>query len=205
MMITVITMENTSPTTKTKIARGIFAAYGVLLVLSASVNLLGTFTPVAHLNARIDEKLHAAARQKGVESTATDYVKLLSQQEQALSEGPSEPYGWARLSYLRAVANKGDKEAFAALKMADLVSPYEVDQLPERAVSWAKYSNVQTKAEQDYDDTLWQKAATLAWNPSWDMAKKLGITKVVGDALARKDKKLAEGWRGRMAEEGIPN
>jgi hypothetical protein len=201
MTITVIIMGNTKATTRTSRAIGI-GILGAVLAVSAAVNLFGTLTPAATLNARISARLLASAALP--ENLKPIEFALLKQiQEQALAAKPPEPFGWARLSYLRTKTGSSDADAFAALRMSDTVSPFETQQLPERAVTWGRFKSVQTPAEQDYQDTLWQKAFTLATDETWDFAVHLGITPEVGRALARKNSDLASGWYGRMSDAGI--
>lgn len=204
MTTTVITMENTKATTKTKAVCVALASCGVLLAVCGAINIFGTFTEAAKTNERIDARMHAATTLSDKERIA-EFNELLDLQKETLRVRPSEPFGWARLAYFRAMTGLGKEEAFAALRMSDFVSPYEVQQLPERAVDWLRYSDVETKEEQAYQDTLWQKAFTVAEKPTWDLALQLGITKLVAASLARRDKKLAEGWRGRMSEAGLSN
>jgi hypothetical protein len=196
-------MENTKATIPTKALVYGFAVLGVLLAVAAVFNLFSTYTPIADLNASMDTQIKAItdlpADQKHVQ-----FDRLRALQEKALAKKPSEPYGWARLSYLRTVLGDDAKDAFAALRMSDLVSPYEVQQLPERAVAWVNFHAVENKDEKDYQDTLWQKAFTVAPDATWTIALSFNMTKAVGEAIARKDPGLAEGWHGRMADAGMP-
>ena len=202
MTIMVITMANIKATTRTKAIGWAFAAYGLLLGVCALINLFDTFTPLTAMNASIDTRLQAVSSLRN-DQKSLEYGKLLHMQEKTLLGKPSEPYAWARLSYLRNVTGEGDAPAFAALKMSDLVSPYEAEQLPERAVAWSKFANVQNKEEREYQDELWQKAFTVSGDATWDLAAQLGLTKMVGDLFARKNHDLADGWRDRVANPSI--
>jgi hypothetical protein len=194
--ITVTIMASTGTTTK---IRAGLAALAVFLGVSAAVNLCCTWTPVSKANTEIDGLLHALAAMSETEN-AEPYQDLLQRQEQALAAKPSEPYAWARLSYLRQKTGAGDRSAFEALRMADIVSPFEIQQLPERAVSWLKFREVENAGERAYQDALWQKSFSVASEMTWNLALHLGLIKYVGEALARKDKDLAEDWQLRMRD-----
>jgi hypothetical protein len=196
-------MANTKATIRTRLAVFGFVAIGYILAMCAGVNVFGTFTPIENRNEQIDVRLQAAITMPGDQKTA-EFQTLKNMQEKALTSKPSEPYGWARLSYLRHVTGDDDKSAFAALRMSDLVSPFEVQQLPERAAAWMKFSNVENEQQRDYQDTLWRKAFTLADDTTWALAQRLNITKYVGEALARKNSDAADGWHSRMREANIP-
>lgn len=206
MTITVITMENTKATTRTSRAIRIkvlgIGALGLILAVCAAINLFGTFTPAGDLSRLINDRLQVTVVLPN-NLKPIEYHALLSLQEQALASKPSEPYGWARLSYLRSVTGGSDQDAFAALRMSDTVSPFETQQLPSRAIAWMKFKPVQNAAEQDYQDMLWQKAFARSPDETWNMARQLGLTNEVGKAIARKNPGLAAGWYGRMRAAGM--
>lgn len=204
MMTMATTMENTKATIKTSVLAFVFLLYSVLLCVSAEVNLFCSYTAMTDQDRLIDRQVQAAA-QLPDDQKLRSFSQLLRMQEKALSGKPSSPYGWARLSYLRVMTGQGDREAFAALRMSDLVSPYEPLQLPERAVTWLKFKNVETDEERQYQNTLWQKAYATVPDATWKTAQEYGITKYVGQALAHEDKDLGDGWRDRMVAAGMIN
>jgi hypothetical protein len=174
----------------------------IVLAFFAAINLFWSMAPVSVSNDHIDEELNKAESMP-VASRLSLFTDLRVQQEKALSRKPGEPYGWSRLAYLRLATEGNQKAAFDALRMSDLVSPYEAPQLPERAVMWHKFANIESKDELAYQDTLWQKAFRLEDDATWAIAKRDNIVKEVGDALARKDPALADQWKAREASEGI--
>ncbi|HEU0117047.1 MAG TPA: hypothetical protein VFR09_00310 [Alphaproteobacteria bacterium] len=198
-------MANTKATTATKATYSPLAlalgALGVILALFALTNLFSSYTPIADLNNRIDDELKVAVNLDPAQRIPL-FNEMKELQENALRAKPSEPYGWARLSYLRETTDNDQKEAFAALQMSDFVSPWEAAQLPERAFNWRHFRGIETKQQQDYQDALWQKAATVSFDPTWDLAVHQRIVGEVKDALTRKDLNLAESWKGKMADTG---
>src|ERR1700722_12192934 len=137
-----------------------YAVLGLVLGFFAIVNMFGTMTPIAASNEYIYRTLDKAVSLPANERL-TVLSTLLKLQEKALTRRPSEPSAWSRLSYLRLSTEGNQHEAFEALRMSDLVSPYEAPQLPERAVMWRIFSSVETPEQQAYADTLWQKAYSL--------------------------------------------
>jgi hypothetical protein len=188
-------MASTAATIKTRLAGVLFLTLGCCLAALAVVGLFGTFTPVADSNAQIDARLQVLA---GKADNPAELQNLLHLQEEALAAKPSEPYGWARLSYLRWMTGAESRDAFAALRMSDFVSPFEPRQLPERAVAWLRFRQVETLEERLYQDTLWQKAVALWDDETWALTSRLEITDYVGKALDHKDKDLAKAWRERI-------
>ncbi|MDR3450381.1 MAG: hypothetical protein P4M15_11670 [Alphaproteobacteria bacterium] len=191
------------PTETTKAAAKVaFGAAGAILAVIAAINLFSTFTPVAARNEKIYADLDGAQNLPPAKRLDT-YNALAYAQAKALAQKPSEPYGWARLSYLRLAEGSDKQTAFAALRMSDLVSPYEAPQLPERAYTWRSFHDVETPAQQAYQDELWAKAYILEPGDTWEMAIQHGIAKEVAESLAARDMTLYGDWKIHMAEAGI--
>ena len=193
MTITIITMANTNPTTQTDKALVEIITIGVVLAFFAAINLFSTVTPVANNNEQIYQELQRSFNMP-LDARLTQFSDLMKRQEKALSRNPSEPYGWTRLSYLRQTTTGNEKEAFEALRMSDLVSPYEAPQLVERALMWRKFHSVEDKDQQDYQDTLWVKAFTMHPQETWNAANKEGILNDVGQAIQRRSAILYAEW-----------
>lgn len=195
------TMENIRATTKINRRVGT-ALLGLLMAGFACMNLFGTMTPTMDLNTKISTRLHAAATLPE-NRRGSEYNQLKSMQEKALSARPADPYGWERLSYLRNKIGNNDEYSFAALRMSDIVSPFETLELPERAVMWMKFRSVQTTEEKDYQDILWIKSYLQSPEQTWDFASGLNLTREVGASINRKNQGLAASWYRRMAAAGI--
>lgn len=186
----------------------VFAVLGTWLVLAASVNLLGTFTPTARKNEAMIRNVQIVASRIAPhpvslagESQIIDpevWATLKQIQESALKRNPADPYAWSRLSWLRRKSGDGEQAAFAALRMSDLVSPYEAPQLAERAAAWRSFSNVQTPEQQQYLTALWNKAFRLDDQETLRTAVANKLTDEVGKALASADPLAAEDWKERL-------
>jgi hypothetical protein len=200
MTITVITMANTKLTIPTEKACIDIAMLCVVLVFFSAINLFWAITPIATRNEYIYSQLDKAVNLP-VPARLALFSSLREQQEKALARKPGDPYGWARLAYLRITTEGNLKSAFDALRMSDLVSPYEAPQLPERAAMWHKFASIETREQLSYQDTLWQKAYNLKPDTTWETAKREGITKEAGESLMRKDPALYEAWKNREASD----
>jgi len=172
----------------------------VMLAFFSAINLFWAITPVATRNEYIYNELDKAVNLP-VPARLALFSDLREQQEKALARKPGDPYGWARLAYLRIATQGNLKSAFEALRMSDLVSPYEAPQLPERAAMWHKFTSVETKDQLSYQDTLWQKAYSMKPDTTWETAKREGIIKEAGESLMRKDPALYEEWKNRAAND----
>jgi len=174
------------------------AVFGVALALFSFINLGSTITPLAGLNEQIVDDLTRSASLPGDE-----HLKLLAElrqrQEQALAGKPAEPFAWARLAYLRLATEGNAEDAFAALRLSDLVSPDEPRQLPERALMWRQLRAAEDEDQQAYQAVLWQKAFRLQRDATWKLAAQHGITAEIGQAL-RDDPALSEEWKAYEAE-----
>lgn len=192
----------------------VYAVLGTWLVLAASVNLLGTFTPTARKNETMIRNVQIVASRIAPhpvslagESQTIDpaiWTTLKQVQESALKRNPSDPYAWSRLSWLRGKSGDGDQAAFAALRMSDLVSPYEAPQLAERAATWRRFRNVQTPEQQRYQTTLWSKAFALDDQETLRVAIQNKLTDEVGKALASANPAAAEDWKTRLKQASQP-
>ncbi|MDP9127628.1 MAG: hypothetical protein M3N08_05145 [Pseudomonadota bacterium] len=127
------------------------------------------------------------------------FQELQGQQERDLAKKPSEPYGWARLAYLRYQTSNDERAAFAALRMSDFTSPYEAPQLPERAYMWMRFRNVESADQKAYQDVLWQKAFSMERDATWRTARQNNIDNEVGQSLKRTDPALYAEWQEREA------
>lgn len=187
-------MASTRATIRIKSVKNGFAALYGALVLFALINLLWTMTPAATSDEKIDKEMQVISDLPVRERLSTMAI-LREQQEQNLSRRPSEPYGWARLSRLRSITQGDPKAAFAALRMSDLVSPYEPPQLPERALMWHQLRAVQTPSEREYQHTLWKKAYGMQRRATWDMAVRNNLVKEIGESLKVTAPDLYEEWK----------
>jgi hypothetical protein len=195
MMITVITMGSTKGIIQTKHLRyGLGIAYAIL-GLCAVLNLFFTLTPAAKSNALLDDQIQAWAND-GIPAPDIAATEA-AQQERNLTRIPSDPFSWARLTRLRLAAKENPKAAFEALRMADLVSPYESAQLPERAVMWRQFRNYETPEQRLYQDTLWVRSYGMQRDLTWDYALRSGLSREAGDALHHNNPALYEEWKYR--------
>jgi len=175
----------------------VFALFGAALALLSYVDLRAAATPFANLNERIVDELARAETLPGDERLKL-LTELRLQQERALAGKPAEPFAWARLAYLR-LATQGDApDAFAALRMSDLVSPGEPRQLPERALMWRQLHAAEDQDQQAYQTVLWQNSFRVGRDATWQLAAQHGITAEVAEAL-RDDPELYEEWKARVA------
>ncbi len=177
-----------------------FVLLGTTLGLFSYINLLGQPEPLALLNTQIVTNLASAAALPADQRIKL-YMGLREQQEKALAGKPSEPFAWARLSYLRLATDSNKTAAFEALRLSDLISPHEPRQLPERALMWRQFHQVQTTEQQAYQDVLWQNAYRLQPDATWQIAVRSKITDEVGEALKRTDPELHEQWQARIKEQ----
>jgi len=174
----------------------LLALFGVMLACLAFINLSGRATPSVKINDRIVTAL-GGARSLPVDLRLPLLTELREQQEKALSEEPAEPFAWARLAWLR-IATQGDaQDAFAALRLSDLISPGEPRQLPERALMWRQFAPVEDDSQKAYQNVLWQKAFQMQRDATWTLAVQNGITNEVGNALKQTDPDLYEEWKER--------
>jgi hypothetical protein len=199
-------MVNTKTTTRIRLWQPATALLAVLFAYFAYTNLVSTATPLARVNEQIIANIGGA----GALPTA-ERLKALSllrmQQEFSLAGKPSEPFSWAYLSYLRSATQGDAPDAFAALRMSDLVSPEEPRQLPERALMWGQLKSVETADEQVYQSILWQKAFRMQRNATWKLAVQHHLVPDVALALKQGDTGLYEEWKARMevAAAGLPD
>jgi hypothetical protein len=184
--------KTTTPTNSWAVAAGLF---GVLLAIFSCTNLFSTLTPLADLNAKIVDQL-AGISALPIDDRIKSLDDLRQEQERALAGKPSEPFAWARLSYMRLATGDRAQDAFAALAMSNLVSPDEPRQLPERALMWRQLHAVEDQNAQAYQVTLWQKAFRMEPDVTWQTAVQRGITAEVGQALAG-DPQLSAEWKAR--------
>ena len=187
-------MANTKLTIPIEKAPIGYIALGLALATLSALNLFWTLTPVAALNEKIFNTIESSSTLP-VPDRLSLYSDLRQQQQKALTRKPAEAYGWARLSFLRLATQGNKKAAFEALRMSDLVSPYEPPQLPERAYMWSKFRDVETKEQQDYQDILWGKAYGLSGDATRQLAERQKIVESVGAALKRRFPSLYTDWK----------
>jgi hypothetical protein len=180
--------------------RILLAVMGSGLALFAAVNLFGSFTPAADRNTKLDNQF-ASAVELPLKQKLPVFTDMMHQQERILAARPSEPYGWARLAHLRHFITGNNQAAFEALRMSDLVSPYEAAQMPERALMWRDFRAVQTGEQRDYQDALWEKAFTMQGAETLALARKAKIVNEVGDALKRRNPVIQEHWQAYDAQQ----
>ena len=128
------------------------ALFGATLAGFAFVNLTGHGTPYAKLNDQIVIDLAGANTLEG-EQRLQLLTQLREKQEAALAGDPAEPFAWARLAWLRLITQGDKTDAFAALRLSDLVSPGEPRQLPERALMWRQFASAEDESQQAYQKT----------------------------------------------------
>jgi hypothetical protein len=169
----------------------------LVLGAMALVNVLCSFAPVAGRNQKIYDDMmqsHQLPFSQGIVLLSN----VRQEQENALAKKPADPYGWARLSYLRRATQADAKGAFAALRMSNMVSPFEPRQLPDRAVMWRELRDVQSPDEQAYQSVLWQKAVGLQGKETWATAVARGLVGEVEKALQEGSKsELLEAWKAQ--------
>jgi hypothetical protein len=195
------TMGDTKITTPTNRWPLVLVLFGLAVGGFAFLNLTGQLAPFAAQNDKIVADLAHADTLSG-----TERLQLLTQQrerqEKALAGDPAEPFAWARLAYLRQVTQGDMPDAFAALRLSDLVSPGEPRQLPERALMWRQFASVEDKDQKAYQSILWTKAFRLQRDPTWAIAMQNNIVPEVGDALKQNDEDLYEEWKSRVSDQG---
>ena len=191
-------MANTKPTTRIRKSAAGVAVLGFGLFLFAAINLFASVTPVADRNDYVDDAMHKAVLLPVAKRLAL-FSDLRAEQERNLALKPSEPYGWSRLSSLRLATEGNPKRAFAALRMSDLVSPYEAPQLPERAWMWSRLRMAEDADQQAYQDILWKKAFSMDRAATWAVAVRGGGVSEVGVSLQLTDTELYEEWKDRVA------
>lgn len=186
---------------------------GIWLAVAAAINLFGTFTPTATKNESMIRNVQIVAshlapqavslsKKNDIEPAVWNDLKKI--QESALKRNPADPYAWSRLSWLRLKSGDGDQAAFAALRMSDLVSPYEAPQLAERAMNWRNFRNVQTPEQQRYQSALWNKAFLLDDQETLRAAVVNALTDEVGKALSETDPAAYQDWKWRVEQAGKP-
>jgi hypothetical protein len=198
-MIMATITGGTKITTPTNSWLPALALFGVMLACLSFVNVAGHIAPSAALNDRIVAELAAASPNTGGERLPL-LIELRNQQEKALALDPAEPFAWARLAWFRLVTQGDRPDAFAALRLSDLVSPDEPRQLPERALMWRQFAEAEDDSQKAYQNTLWEKAFRMQRDPTWALAKQSGITDDVGNALRQTDPELYEEWKARQNE-----
>lgn len=119
---------------------------------------------------------------------------MREKQEKLLTKNPSDPFAWARLSYLRLITQGDKKGAFAALRMSDLLSPYEPRQQLERALMWHDLREVEDAQQQEYQNALWLKAFKLERNATFDAVRQRGLIEEVNNAMQSAPKDLLGDW-----------
>ncbi|MGE3623592.1 MAG: hypothetical protein AB7H77_06965 [Bdellovibrionales bacterium] len=173
---------------------------GILCVL-AWFNISGREASFERMNEQIVQRL---SNTEGLDMgpRLRELKELREMQEKALAGDPAEPFGWARLSYLR-LATQGDQQgAFAALRLSDLVSPGEPRQLPERAYMWRQFAAIEDKDQRAYQTVLWQKAFRMQREATWNLALHNDLIDEVGEALkqAVDEPGLYGEWQSRVAK-----
>jgi hypothetical protein len=174
------------------------AVIGTMLAVFSLIDLFQDPAPFASFNeAIIDELTNASALPADLRMQL--FTRLRGEQEDTLAGKPAEPFAWGRLAWLRLATGGDHSQAFAALKLSDLVSPWEPRQLPERALIWRQFRDVENKDDQDYQITLWQKAYRLQPEQTFQIAQQNNITGEVGDAIKAGDAEQYEEWKARQS------
>lgn len=191
-------MANTKTTIRIRFPRWCAALLGIAVFAFAVGNLLMTLTSAADTTARVDAEFQEA-QALPLAARVEAYRELRDEQAWALAQRPSDPYAWARLSYLRMATGDSMKSAFDALALSDFVSPYEAPQLPERAVMWYRFRTVETPEQQAYQDTLWLKAASLKGEEAWQQAVRNKLLDQAIASLQKTDMQLYYQWMDQKA------
>ncbi len=125
-----------------------FILCGVVLAGLAMATLFFDLTPAATFELALEQHLLPTSQ-------------TLQEQEVVLSKEPADPFGWARLAYLRRAVAHNKRGAFEALQMSDYVSPYEPRQLAERLKMWQELRSVQNADERANEAALAVRAKAL--------------------------------------------
>jgi hypothetical protein len=174
-----ITKTTTATNQPLALGLGIFAA---ALLAMAGVNLFCTFQPMDKRNDKVDAAVVASDKTPFKDRIA-QFAVLREEQEKILAKKPTEPFAWARLALLRKSTQNDAKGAMQALRMADMVSPFDPQQTAPRAEMWRNLRSFQTDEEKAYQVTLWQKAAAQNGKQTWDIAVKNSWVKEIEEAL----------------------
>ena len=153
MTTTAIIMANTETIIRIYDARYGVMVLGAALALFATLNLTSTMTSVERSNASIDS-LFETALNIPHNNKMELFQKLRDDQAANLARMPSYLMAGAIFSILRYVTTGDPKAAFAALYMSDFVSPYERPELPERAVMWYRFRNVENAEQKAYQGDI---------------------------------------------------
>lgn len=189
-------MVNTKTTTPINVTRYGTAIFGVALAVFSLTNIFTTMTPTHQKNDLLISQLEQA-QSMPIEQRLPVFKALRDIQATNLAHNPSDPFGWARLSYLRLLATGDQKSAFNALAMSNFISPYEPSELPERALMWYRYRAAESKDEALYQDSLWQKAYRLNPDLTWSVALQNKVIRQVEESLKRQDVQLYKDWINR--------
>lgn len=173
----------------------------LMLVAIAYVNLSVDMRPVAQANEALVQQLQKA-QALPLPKRIDAWDRLRTAQGQLLAQEPADPFGWARLAYLRHMTQGNGAEAFKALRFSDMLSPHEPRQLPERAAMWRDFSSVQDDAERAYQQTLWRRAFAMQREATWALAVKRNLVAEVSDALRAEDAMLYQEWLNRIKKQG---
>lgn len=125
------------------------------LLSFACITLFSTFYPAQRGNLHIE---------KALLGKNPDLKKLREQQEELLALSPADPFAWTRYSFLIQQTSGDRYKAFAALRMANRLSPNEPRQMLERAVMWSHFRDLFSTADRVEQGRLWQAAFTLRPN-----------------------------------------
>jgi hypothetical protein len=196
-------MANTKTTTPIKLNILGWAALGGMLSCFAASNLFGTSTPAGRLNEFIIAEM-ARSDQLAFRPRLELLATLRPLQEEALKHKPSDPLAWDRLATLRLITQGDMQDAFVALRMSDLLSPGEPEQLPRRAWMWQKLRSVETPDQQAYQDVLWRKAFWANRDATWKLANEMHIVNDVAASLKRTDDSLYGEWEARINDAANP-
>lgn len=160
-------------------------AAGLVLAVFSAINLFASFTPAADQNQKLADDLTRSLSLPFGKRVVVQNA-LRTEQETLLARNPADPFGWARLAYLRRATAVDATTAFAALRMSDMVSPYEPRQLLERALMWRELRDVQTDSEKEYQRVLWQKAYARQRGATLKAAHTKNLDKELEAALPQK-------------------
>ena len=193
MAITATIMAITKTTTPTNRLAYSLGAFALLLAVLAAANLFASF-PLPAQNKKLDSELQAAVKLP-FSKRIVELDRLRDQQEKLLAQGPSDPFAWGRLSYLRKTTQGDAKGALLALHMSDLVSPYDPLQTPGRALQWHNLRASESDEEKAYQTELWQKAVLMNGKVTWGLAVDNHVVKEVEQALQSGDPALLKAWK----------
>lgn len=167
----------------------------VVLLLCAGINLFADFRSSLRANDVLALQLNQSDALNFADKMAR-YGSLLAHQQALLAQNPIDPYGWARLSYLRKTYLGDRQGAFEALRQANMLAGAERLGLLERVLMWHGFADLHNDDDRAREEQMWR----LAYKQGWFATAAAARTHGLGDVLERavqKDPALLENWEKR--------